>query len=115
MYDCISIHIKRVILKVPCPYTDLVWLNITLATVGKFFNSAAFGVAYIYSAELVPTSVRNVAVGTSSVCARIGSALAPFIVDLLVSPSQHCHEILRFASPPPSFFFCLSVFHYSFI
>lgn len=62
---------------------DMVWLNTTLATVGKFFNSAAFGVAYIYSAELVPTGVRNIAVGTSSVCARIGSALAPFIVDLL--------------------------------
>ncbi|XP_071542407.1 organic cation transporter protein-like isoform X2 [Panulirus ornatus] len=62
---------------------ELVWLNVTLASLGKFFDSAAFGVAYIYSAELVPTGVRNVAVGTSSVCARIGSALAPFIVDLL--------------------------------
>lgn len=62
---------------------DMVWLNMTLATLGKFFNSAAFGVAYIYSAELVPTGVRNIAVGTSSMCARIGSALAPFIVDLL--------------------------------
>lgn len=62
---------------------ELVWLNTTLATAGKFFNSAAFGVAYIYSAELVPTGVRNISVGTSSMCARIGSALAPFIVDLL--------------------------------
>ncbi|XP_037794722.1 organic cation transporter protein-like isoform X2 [Penaeus monodon] len=60
-----------------------VWLNLTLATIGKFFNSSAFGVAYIYSAELVPTGVRNISVGTSSMCARIGSALAPFIVDLL--------------------------------
>ncbi|XP_042224820.1 organic cation transporter protein-like isoform X2 [Homarus americanus] len=60
-----------------------VWVNLSLATVGKFFNSSAFGVAYIYSAELVPTGVRNIAVGTSSMCARIGSALAPFIVDLM--------------------------------
>lgn len=67
----------------------MVWLNTTLATVGKFFNSAAFGVAYIYSAELVPTEVRNSSVGTSSVCARIGSALAPFIVDLLVRHSGY--------------------------
>lgn len=63
----------------------MVWLNMTLATVGKFFNSAAFGVAYIYSAELVPTGVRNISVGMSSMCARIGSALSPFIVDLMVS------------------------------
>ncbi|KAK8387397.1 hypothetical protein O3P69_018173 [Scylla paramamosain] len=62
---------------------EMVWLNMTLATVGKFFNSAAFAVSYIYSAELVPTGVRNIAVGTSSMCARIGSAIAPFIVDLL--------------------------------
>ncbi|XP_053631579.1 organic cation transporter protein isoform X2 [Cherax quadricarinatus] len=62
---------------------DMVWLNMTLATAGKFFNSAAFAVAYIYSAELVPTGVRNISVGTSSMCARIGSILAPFIVDLL--------------------------------
>ncbi|KAB7493646.1 Solute carrier family 22 member 3 [Armadillidium nasatum] len=43
----------------------------------------AFSIAYIYSAELVPTRVRNVAVGTSSMWARVGSILAPFIVDLL--------------------------------
>ncbi|KAG0720831.1 Organic cation transporter protein [Chionoecetes opilio] len=62
---------------------EMVWVNLSLATVGKFFNSSAFGVAYIYSAELVPTGVRNTAMGTSSMCARIGSGLAPFIVDLL--------------------------------
>lgn len=62
---------------------EQVWLNITLATVGKFFNSSAFAVAYIFSAELVPTGVRNISVGTSSMCARIGSGIAPFIVDLM--------------------------------
>ncbi|XP_045588887.2 organic cation transporter protein isoform X1 [Procambarus clarkii] len=62
---------------------DQVWVNLTLATAGKFFNSAAFAVCYIYSAELVPTGVRNIAVGASSMFARLGSALAPFIVDLL--------------------------------
>ncbi|XP_071542755.1 organic cation transporter protein-like [Panulirus ornatus] len=62
---------------------ELVWLNIILTTVGRFFNSAAFALVFIYSTELVPTGVRNVALGTSSVCARLGSAIAPFIVDLL--------------------------------
>ncbi|XP_071542892.1 organic cation transporter protein-like [Panulirus ornatus] len=62
---------------------DLVWMNITLATVGKFFNAAAFALVCIYVTELVPTGVRNAALGTSSACARVGSAIAPFIVDLL--------------------------------
>ncbi|CAL4081191.1 unnamed protein product, partial [Meganyctiphanes norvegica] len=63
---------------------EMVWVNMTLASFGKFFNSSAFAVAYIYSAELVPTSVRNICVGTSSMWARLGSTLAPFVVDLLV-------------------------------
>ena len=52
---------------------------------GRFFIAQGFTVVFMYSAELVPTSVRNVAVGTSSMCARIGSAIAPYIVDFLVS------------------------------
>ncbi|XP_071542838.1 organic cation transporter protein-like [Panulirus ornatus] len=62
---------------------DLVWMNMTLATVGKFFNSSAFGVAYFYWAELVPTGVRNMAMGTASICGKIGTVLTPFIVDFL--------------------------------
>ena len=44
-----------------------------------------FAIAYLYTAELFPTSVRNVAVGAASTFARIGSMSAPYIVDLLVS------------------------------
>lgn len=68
-------------------FEDLVWLNVTLTTIGKCFASAAFAIAFIYSAELVPTKVRNIAVGTSSMWARVGSMIAPFIVDLLVGCS----------------------------
>ena len=65
----------------------MVWLNLTLNTLGKLFMSPAFNVVFLMSAELVPTHVRNIAVGASSMCARIGSGIAPFIVDLLVSSS----------------------------
>lgn len=52
--------------------------------IGKFLISMTFAIAYLYTAELFPTKVRNVAVGTASTFARIGSMSAPYIVDLLV-------------------------------
>jgi OCT family organic cation transporter-like MFS transporter 4/5 len=67
---------------------SLVWLVITLAMVGKFLIAGTFALAYLYTAELFPTPVRNVAVGGASTFARIGSMSAPYIVDILgkVSP-----------------------------
>ncbi|CAL4070369.1 unnamed protein product, partial [Meganyctiphanes norvegica] len=62
---------------------DHVYTNFVLMNVGKYFVSAVFIIAYMYSAELVPTSVRNIAVGTSSMFGRVGSSLAPLIVDLM--------------------------------
>ena len=53
--------------------------------IGKFLISMTFAIAYLYTAELFPTPVRNVAVGAASTFARIGSMSAPYIVDLLVS------------------------------
>ncbi len=52
---------------------------------GKFLISMTFAIAYLYTAELFPTKVRNLAVGLASTFARIGSISAPYIVDLLVS------------------------------
>ncbi|XP_029644143.1 organic cation transporter protein [Octopus sinensis] len=61
------------------PY--LHWLKQTLATVGKFGSTAAFGIVYIYSAELFPTTVRNIALGTASIFASIGGAISPYILE----------------------------------
>ncbi|GIY45752.1 organic cation transporter protein [Caerostris darwini] len=58
---------------------DMVWLVIFFTMLGKFFNSASFDTVYIYTAEIFPTVVRNVAVGSSSTWARIGALIAPFI------------------------------------
>merc|ERR1711860_177747 len=52
---------------------------------GKFLISMTFAIAYLYTAELFPTKVRNLAVGLASTFARIGSISAPYIVDLLGS------------------------------
>jgi OCT family organic cation transporter-like MFS transporter 4/5 len=60
-----------------------VWATVTIAMIGKFLISMTFAIAYLYTAELFPTPVRNVAVGAASTFARIGSMSAPYIVDLL--------------------------------
>jgi OCT family organic cation transporter-like MFS transporter 4/5 len=60
------------------------WPIIALAMTGKFGISASFAIIYVYSAEIFPTVVRNIGVGASSMFARAGSVVAPF-VKLLVS------------------------------
>nr|KAI8758142.1 organic cation transporter protein-like [Biomphalaria glabrata] len=58
------------------------WLTVALSMIGKFGASAAFAVIYFYTAELFPTVIRNSGLGLSSVMARIGGILAPYIADL---------------------------------
>ncbi|XP_076371650.1 organic cation transporter protein-like [Tachypleus tridentatus] len=69
------------ILTIPIP-DSLLWLRIMFAMCGKFFVTAAFAIVYVYTAELFPTVVRNVGVGSSSMFARIGSMVAPFLKEL---------------------------------
>lgn len=40
-----------------------------------FGLALSFPTVYIYSGELFPTMVRNIGVGTSSMCARFGNLL----------------------------------------
>ncbi|QQP56942.1 Organic cation transporter proteinlike [Caligus rogercresseyi] len=67
--------------------SGLVELNVTversLLEEFAFLISMTFAIAYLYTAELFPTPVRNVAVGAASTFARIGSMVVPYIVDLL--------------------------------
>nr|XP_040575273.1 organic cation transporter protein-like isoform X2 [Lepeophtheirus salmonis] len=62
---------------------EKIWIPVTFAMSGKFLISMTFAIAYLYTAELFPTPVRNVAVGAASTFARIGSMIVPYIVDLL--------------------------------
>nr|XP_022328515.1 organic cation transporter protein-like isoform X2 [Crassostrea virginica] len=57
-------------------------LTITLAVIGKMASSAAFVCVYIFTVELFPTVIRNVALGGGSCFARVGSMIAPYFVTL---------------------------------
>ncbi|XP_020605192.1 organic cation transporter protein-like [Orbicella faveolata] len=59
--------------------------------IAKFFIVFAFDGFYVYSAELFPTVIRNIGMGTSTSAARVGSFLSPYIVY-----SQRVHPLLPF-------------------
>lgn len=43
------------------------------------FRCISFPTVYLYGGELFPTVIRNIAIGTASMIARIGSMISPFI------------------------------------
>ncbi|XP_068085491.1 organic cation transporter protein isoform X2 [Anabrus simplex] len=57
---------------------DMNWLLITLAMIGKLAITSSYGTIYVFSAEQFPTVIRNVGLGASSTCARVGGILAPY-------------------------------------
>merc|ERR1719495_1187883 len=63
-------------------------LQVALALIGKFGDTAAFSVVYMYAAELFPTKVRNTVVGMCSMSARVGGVLAPQVVQFLPTVSS---------------------------
>lgn len=55
------------------------WFITCLFLSGKLGVAGAFSVIYVYTAELLPTTVRSVGVGVASTVARLGAILAPFV------------------------------------
>ncbi|NWY67159.1 S22AD protein, partial [Erithacus rubecula] len=53
-----------------------------LAVIGKLTSTAAFSTSYVYTAELLPTTVRQTGMGLCSTMARVAGILAPLIIPL---------------------------------
>ena len=64
-------------------FTDTTWVGIVLSNIGKFGATGGFSTIYVFTAELFPTNLRNSVVGTSSMVARIGGIISPYIADLV--------------------------------
>lgn len=56
--------------------------SVVCACIGVVSSFIAFVVVYLYCSELFPTVVRNAALGFSSMMARVGSMVAPFVVEM---------------------------------
>ncbi|KAK8389953.1 hypothetical protein O3P69_012872 [Scylla paramamosain] len=67
---------------IPAEYTKAV---MALALVGKMTNSAAFMIVYYYANELFPTVARSRGVGMCGALSRVGSILAPYVLDFVGS------------------------------
>lgn len=57
-----------------------------LAFIGRTLDTASFSNIYLYTNELYPTSIRNLAVGACSTNSRLGTIAAPYIVMLSQLP-----------------------------
>ena len=55
------------------------WTVMSLAFLGKWSVTVAFGIVYVLSAEVFPTEVRTTGLGASSCVARAGAMAAPWI------------------------------------
>jgi len=63
---------------------------VALALFGKLLIGGAYSLVYLYATELMPTLLRTYGLGTASMVGRIGSILAPYVVDLLVLKYANC-------------------------
>ncbi|KAM9315380.1 solute carrier family 22 member 3 [Gastrophryne carolinensis] len=59
---------------------DLMWLKITLATLGRLGITMAFEIVYFVNTELYPTSLRNFGVSLCSGMCDFGGIIAPFLL-----------------------------------
>lgn len=55
-----------------------------MALMGKLGISIAYQVVFLYACELFPTEVRVRGLGTSTILAKAGAMVAPFILEILV-------------------------------
>ncbi|RWS19505.1 organic cation transporter protein-like protein, partial [Leptotrombidium deliense] len=70
------------LLSVAFNYTKITSATTVLTMCGKFFTTSSFAILYVFSAEVYPTIVRQIGVGSCSVAGRMGSILSPFVKEM---------------------------------
>ncbi|KAG8185674.1 hypothetical protein JTE90_008944 [Oedothorax gibbosus] len=58
------------------------WISVSVSLFGKFCITCSFAILYIFTVELFPTVLRNIGLGSASMCGRSGSFIAPFMREL---------------------------------
>lgn len=61
---------------------DMQWLVTTFSMISKFSISSSNAIMPVFTAELYPTTLRNIGVGASNVTAGIALMLVPYLFDL---------------------------------
>jgi len=62
--------------------TDMHWLVVTCAMIGKLAITGSYGTIYLFSSEQFPTVVRTVGMGAASMVSRLTGMLAPYLNSL---------------------------------
>merc|ERR1719323_978553 len=58
------------------------WPIVVLALIGNFSTTCCFAILYMYTGELMPTTVRAAGVGSSSLVSKIGGTLSTTVAAL---------------------------------
>lgn len=72
-----------VILSLTVIPSDITWLVMTLAMLGKLSISGSFMILFVYEAELLPTEVRLQGLAVTMVAANVAGSFSPYIADYL--------------------------------
>ncbi|KAK3774180.1 hypothetical protein RRG08_056386 [Elysia crispata] len=77
------------------------WINTVLSNLGKFFITCSFALVWIYTPELIPTTLRQSGLGICSMTGRIGGIISPYIGSLgssISGPIGQTFPLLVFGS-----------------
>ena len=87
MEVCLFINCNSAIL-----ISDMNWMVITFAMLGKLAIAASFGMSWIYSIEVYPTAIRAIGVNMCSSFARFASVPASYMKILVQEIKYFCQK-----------------------